>query len=63
MTTPNEETMKDPKKMRRFFESELKQGFDEEEYEKFLEFNKTHNPGANPRNPWILAEKNKERDI
>jgi hypothetical protein len=53
--------MKDKLKMRRFFEEELKQGFSEEEYENFLERNKTSNPGAN--NPWIRAEKKKERDI
>jgi len=55
--------MMDKLKMRRFFEEELKQGFSEEEYEEFLERNKTSNPGANPNNPWVRAEKKKERDI
>ena len=63
MTTPSRETMMDKLKMRRFFEEELKQGFSEEEYEEFLERNKTSNPGANPNNPWVRAEKKKERDI
>jgi len=63
MTTPSEETMKDKLKLRKFFEEELRQGFSQEDYEAFLERNKTNNPGANPNNPWIRAEKKKERDI
>lgn len=63
MTTPSRETLNDPIKLRKFFEEDIKQGFSEEEYEEFLERNKTNNPGANPNNPWIRAEKKKERDI
>lgn len=63
MTTPNEETIKDKNKLRRFFEQELKQGASEEDFEKFLEMNARNNPASNPNNPWIIAEKKKERDI
>lgn len=63
MTTPNSEFMKDKQKMRKLMAEEMIQGFDEEQYEKFLEFNTTSNPAANPKNPWIIAEKQRERDI
>jgi hypothetical protein len=64
MTTPSRETMKDGLKMRKFFEENINQGFaSEEDFVDFLEKNKTNNPGANPNNPWIRAEKKKERDI
>jgi hypothetical protein len=56
--------MKDALKMRKFFEENINQGFaSEEDFADFLEKNKTNNPGANPNNPWIRAEKKKERDI
>lgn len=63
MTTPSRETMKDKLKLSKFFEQEIRQGFSEEDYEEFLERNKTNNPASNPNNPWIRAEKKKERDI
>lgn len=64
MTTPNEETIKSKKDFLRFFESALKpNGFNDEEFEEFLERSKNSNPGANPQNPWVVAEKQRERDI
>lgn len=63
MTTPSRETMKDKLKLRKFFEEEINQGFSEEEFDDFMEKNKTNNPASNPNNPWIRAEKKKERDI
>lgn len=55
--------MSDKIKMRKFFEEEINQGFSEEEFDAFLERNKTNNPASNPNNPWMRAEKRKERDI
>lgn len=64
MTTPNDETLKSKKNFLRFYESELKpNGFTDDEFEEFLERSKNSNPGANPNNPWVIAQKKRERDI
>ena len=64
MTTPNKETIQDPEKLKKFMAEEIKPvGFSEEDYAAWLEHSNSINPGANKNNPWIVADKQKERDI
>ena len=64
MNTPNSEHINNAKDIKKFIANNLKkQGATADEYAEWLEKSKNSNPGANPRNPWILAEKLKEREI